>query len=150
MPVIAGKKYLDDLSKLAVQPSAELALLAIGVHLIIQQPNDSNSKYMRTSLYAMVKSLFALVEASGISSLRTVQSRLLITIYELGHGFVNAAFASLSHCAASAQAMEIHKLCNADGQLHASQSLNVEESRRVWWGIAILDRCVCSPYSDPR
>lgn len=146
MPVISKAKFISDLSALTTQPRADTALLALCVSLIIQSPDSCNSENMRTSLYANAKTLVAFVESAGISSVRIVQSLLLISLYELGHGFANFAYSSICHTAAAAQNLGLHRLCSdKQASVENRAVTDVDEARRVWWGIVILDRYVFFP-----
>jgi hypothetical protein len=141
MPIVSKREYVEELKALTAKPSAETALLALCVHVIIQLPEKSNSENMRTVAYAKAKSLAALVEAAGILSLRTVESLLLIALYELGHGF-NTSYASISHAAGSARILGIQNLCSEDRGLHIPATIAAEEGRRAWWALVLLDRHV--------
>jgi hypothetical protein len=67
----------------------------------------------------------------------------LIAIYELGQAIYPAAFLSIGACARYAGALGIDK---NDGLLLGQQLsfCEIEERRRIWWGILVLDRFVYS------
>jgi len=80
--------------------------------------------------YLSSKSFLALVEGSGINSLEIIQARLLINLFEVGHGFHPAAAISM---AATIRA--------ADSRQPQFQNVpNAEEEAMTWHGIIILDR----------
>ena len=142
MPIISRQRYYEDIGSLSVRSCADLALLMLCIRLVTQEPKDVTSDNMRSSLYALAKSHFAVVEATGILSTRTIQSGLLIAIYEMGHGFSYAASTSISHCALSARQLGLHQLCMVDHEPDTTTLTSVEEGRRLWWGIIILERYV--------
>lgn len=80
-----------------------------------------------TPLYALVKTSVALVEAEGLGGLEVVQAKLLVCLFEVGHGLENQAFVSLGGLE---RAFEL--LTKGEG--------DEEERLRVQWGVVILDR----------
>ena len=87
------------------------------------------------------KQFYVQVERSCTFSLLVLQAGLLIALYEVGHGIYPAAFLSVGACARYAQALGI----KSNGSMSAKRVLSlveVEEHRRVWWAIVILDRFV--------
>ncbi|KAF3067519.1 hypothetical protein CFAM422_008719 [Trichoderma lentiforme] len=145
LPIISRKRYTQQLSALAMRPDAEMSLLALCVRLVTDVPRNAGSESMRTSLYVNAKCLASYIEAGGRLSIRTVQSLLLIGLYELGHGFEKSAYASISHTAAVARMLRVDKLCEENYNPAEFRGWDVEEARRVWWGIIIMDRLtVCS------
>jgi hypothetical protein len=68
-----------------------------------------------------------------------------LALYELGHAIYPAAFLSIGACARYAHALGI----NVSRTLKTRKVLTlveVEERRRVWWAIVILDRFVTSHF----
>ncbi|KAE9376398.1 putative fungal-specific transcription factor [Stipitochalara longipes BDJ] len=79
------------------------------------------------------------VEGSSDFSISVLQAGVLIALYELGHAIYPAAFLTVGACARYAFALGI----NVKGTLNTRRVLTlveVEERRRVWWAIVILDR----------
>ncbi|UKZ45872.1 hypothetical protein TrVGV298_000065 [Trichoderma virens] len=100
----------------------------------------------KTVLYRTAKQFHFEVESSGILSVAVLQAGVLIAIYELGHAIYPAAFLSIGQCARYAAALEIDK--SITSRLLDKLPWNeVEEQRRVWWSIIILDRYLnlCNP-----
>jgi hypothetical protein len=140
MPFVSKKRFYD----LYLQPSfhsrPDVALLLAALKLITTFP-PADLCYPRTALYHTVKHFY--LEVEGSLSLLVLQAGLLVALYELGHGIYPAAFLSIGTCARYAHALGI----NVSRTVPPSRVLTlveVEERRRVWWAIVILDRYVAS------
>ncbi|KAL6899970.1 hypothetical protein GGI43DRAFT_384145 [Trichoderma evansii] len=138
MPFISKKRFYN----LYMQPSfhsrPDVALLLLALKLIttLPLPDQPNP---RTALYHTVKHFY--LEVEGSFSLLVLQAGILVALYELGHGIYPAAFLSIGQCARYAYALGI----NTSHTVLATRVLTlveVEERRRVWWAIIILDRFV--------
>ncbi|KAJ6782300.1 hypothetical protein PWT90_00623 [Aphanocladium album] len=72
-----------------------------------------------------------------------LQSAILLAYYEISSAIYPAAFLTVGHCARLGQAMGIHGRRNAPQMFESSVSwVEVEEMRRTWWAVFILDRFV--------
>ncbi|UKZ84303.1 uncharacterized protein TrAFT101_000215 [Trichoderma asperellum] len=138
MPFISKKRFYD----LYMQPSfhsrPDVALLLLALKLITTLPLP-HLPNPRTVLYHTVKHFYLEVESSF--SLLVLQAGILVALYELGHGIYPAAFLSIGQCGRYAHALGI----NTSQTVPATRVLTlveVEERRRVWWAIVILDRFV--------
>ena len=143
LPFISKKRFYD----LYLQPSfhtqPDVVLLLLALKLITTfPPVDSRSPC--TALFHAVKHFY--VEAEGTLSILVLQAGLLVSLYELGHGIYPAAFLSIGTCARYAHALGI----NVNRMVPTRKVLTlveVEERRRVWWTIIILDRFVYNQFS---
>lgn len=140
MPFISKKRFYE----LYMQPSfhsrPDVALLLLVLRLITTLPLPDLPN-PRTPLYHTVKHFY--LEVEGSFSLLVLQAGILVALYELGHGIYPAAFLSIGQCARYAHALGI----NTSHMVPATKVLTlveVEERRRVWWAIVILDRYVYS------
>ncbi|KAM0449469.1 hypothetical protein ACHAO4_007487 [Trichoderma viride] len=96
----------------------------------------------KRTLYRIVKEFYAEVEATGIMSVCILQSALLIAVYEIGNAIYPAAYMTVGSCARYGVALGLDKLMvslRGEGNL-GKPWMEIEEMRRVWWGILILDR----------
>lgn len=84
-------------------------------------------------LYALLKTSIAMIEAANINTLDVIRARLLVSLFEVGHG-IPAAYMSLAATARAAAMIRINQTIN---DISSSQR---EEGLRVWWGIVMLDR----------
>ncbi|KIM94196.1 hypothetical protein OIDMADRAFT_136518 [Oidiodendron maius Zn] len=140
MPVVSRTRFFSRLPQIWLNPQADFILLAFCMFLVIQIPGQDHLESMQSSLYAMAKGLIALVESADILSIEVVQTRLLVSIYELGHGIDSGAFISIGACARSGIALGIHRTLQQQAPGDAQSWVELEEQRRVWWGIYILDQ----------
>lgn len=74
-------------------------------------------------------------------SILVLQAGVLVALYELGHGIYPAAFLSIGACARYAHALGIN-VSRTVPTRRVLTLVEVEERRRVWWAIVILDRFV--------
>lgn len=125
--------------------SADTILLHLSLRLITTLP-PSNPRNPQTELYCAVKHFYLDVEQSGVLSIAVVQSGVLISLYELGQGIYPAAYLSIAVCVRYAHVLGIG--ASEHGGTRTSKVLTqveMEESRRAWWAIVILDRYCILP-----
>lgn len=94
-------------------------------------------------MYLSSKSWLALLEGLGLNSIDLVNSRLLITLFEVVHGFYPAAYLSIAATVRVADALSIYK--SQDASLSRSSDLIGKEKEviiKMWCGIMIVDRYV--------
>lgn len=145
MPFISKKRFYELYLRPSFQTKPDVALLLLSLKLITTLPS-SHLWNPRTALYHAVKHFYLEIEGSSIFSIQILQAGVLLSIYELGHAIYPAAFLSIGACARYAHALGI----NASKTLNTRRVLTlveVEERRRVWWAIVILDRYVPKPFS---
>ncbi|PCH06618.1 Transcription factor [Penicillium occitanis (nom. inval.)] len=137
LPVISQARFYNRLPSLFVSGAADFAVLCLGMHLVQQTPSLPTQS-MVSSLYTTVKTSMSLLEATGYNSLDTIQCRLLVVLYEMGHGLYPAASISIGACARAARNMGLHP-----GSLEAAEPTSTEvideERRRTWWAVHNLD-----------
>ncbi|KAJ3476159.1 hypothetical protein NLG97_g9214 [Lecanicillium saksenae] len=77
------------------------------------------------------------------STHRILPFAILLGYHEISSAIYPAAFLTVGHCARLGQAMGIHDRRNAPQMFKSSVSwVEVEEMRRTWWAVFILDRFV--------
>lgn len=89
----------------------------------------------------MTKHYHVEVENAGPLSILVLQAKVLMALYEMGHGIYPAAYMSVGACARYGYAMGIPNNQMA-GIKRLLTLVEVEEQRRVWWAVVILDRQV--------
>jgi len=94
---------------------------------------------MLSSLYVLVKTGVNQLEMLRCLSIETIQSMLLIVLYEVGHGIYPAASISMATCARAARNLGLHKIRS---QPLSERENEIGEERRTWWAIHNLDRYV--------
>ncbi|RFU30654.1 hypothetical protein B7463_g5701, partial [Scytalidium lignicola] len=130
---LAYKHLLSPLSPV----HADSTLLLLSIQLINWIPSASTNP--KTPTYTAAKQFFLELEAAGSFSIRIVQAGLLIGLYELGHCIYPAAYMTVGACARHAVALGFDKDIRQDNATELPWD-KVEERRRVWWAILILDR----------
>jgi hypothetical protein len=138
MPILSKSKYLEHLPSLYTAPQADFITLCLCLCLVVQYPQEGLS--MQTSLYVMVKNYISLLEATGFLTLSVIQSRVLISFYEMGHGMLPAASISIGACARAARALGLNKKAFQTVKDDDAARIRAEEEKRVWWAIICLDR----------
>ena len=142
MPFISKKRFYDIYLHPGFQTQPDIVLLLLSLKLIITLPPTS-SRNPRTSLYHAIKHFYLEVEISNAFSIPVLQAGVLVGLYELGHAVYPAAFLTVGACARYAYALGIN-VCGSLNTKRVLTLVEVEERRRVWWAIVILDRCVCN------
>lgn len=140
MPFISKKRFYDLHLPSPFQSRSDVVLLLLSLKLITTLPPTS-PRNPRTPLYHAVKHFYLQVEGSSVFSLPVLQAGVLLALYELGHAIYPAAFLSVGACARYGHALGI----NCSGSLQTRRVLTlveVEERRKTWWAIVILDRSV--------
>lgn len=141
-PIVSEAAYRTKLSRLRVQTAAapsDLSLLILCVALVCKEPVDGELPPLARSQYASLKSFVALLEAMGLNTLQMLQSRALLTIFEVGHAMYPAACISATANTCAATALGINA---TDEKLHTlyQNSKTAEEARQTWRGIVITER----------
>lgn len=138
MPIVCKRGFSELLIKRMMYERAELYLLALSMNLC-----SSRVSLARRRFYEVVKQYHTSLERSGVMSLMILQAGVLITLYELGHGIYPEAYLSVAQCARYGTALGVDTTI-ASGGPAARKLPNLEEARRVWWSILVLDR-YCIP-----
>jgi hypothetical protein len=135
------------------RPSALLALCMKLCCLPVSRRDDGdgdgNADGERTLLYRLVKRFYAEVESTEGLCLQVLQAAVLIAVFEIGDAVYPAAYLTVGACARYGIAMGLDKI-NKDRMgggtrgTDAASWMDIEERRRVWWGVLILDRLVFS------
>ncbi|RDH36051.1 hypothetical protein BDQ94DRAFT_167685 [Aspergillus welwitschiae] len=92
-PIIA-LTLQDQLPKSWNEASLDYTLLALCISLLCTSPPPSSGDGTLSGLqstYLHIKSWIAVIEGLGITSLKIVQARTLVTLFEVAHGFYPAA-----------------------------------------------------------
>jgi hypothetical protein len=138
-PILSELSYYERLTSVFEKPCAEYGLLSLSLMLITATPPVKETLDSFTSLYILVKSSIAIVEAANINSLEIVQSRLLVSLFEFGHG-MPAAFISIAATVRAAVAIGLNETIKDPCKDVSADCSKLEEGLRVWWGIVMLDR----------
>jgi hypothetical protein len=122
----------------------DVALLCLTVKLFTtpppSSPEDDNDPSEFKSLYLFIKSSIASTEGLGINSSLVVQLRILVTLFEVAHGFYPAAYISIGAVVRAADALEIYTAVDSSLSDSSDDRAKREEIVLTWCGILILDR----------
>lgn len=95
------------------------------------------------ALYRIAKRFYLETEIAGVQSIYMLQAGILIAFYELGQAIYPAAYLTVGACARYGLALGIDKLSlEPVGDIDGNSWNEVEEKRRVWWGVLLFDRLV--------
>ncbi|PVH84039.1 hypothetical protein DL98DRAFT_585060 [Cadophora sp. DSE1049] len=139
-PVLAENRFYERLPNTFTQPCAKYSLLSLSMALVVSIPVENVTRESFSSLYMLVKSSIAIVEAANIHSLEVVQSRLLMCLFEVGHAIEPAAFISLGTTARAGVAIGLNRKSDIAGWTGKESYPMTEVGLRVWWGIVMIDR----------
>ncbi|KAL7907559.1 hypothetical protein GGI35DRAFT_454400 [Trichoderma velutinum] len=135
MPIVSKQQFQKNLLQRLAFRRAELFLLILAMKLC-----SSRVTVAKSMLYRTVKQFYFDIESSGRFSVQTLQAAILIAIYELGHGIYPAAIISVANCARIGTLIGIDRSLSTWDLISGVPWIEVEEHRRVWWAIIILDR----------
>ncbi|KAH8819056.1 hypothetical protein F5884DRAFT_759321 [Xylogone sp. PMI_703] len=140
IPIISKKRLYERLLHISSRSSPDVALLHLSMKLLKWRPSENDGD-PRTPLYSQVKQYYLTVETAGIFSIQALQAGILIAVYELGHGVYPSAYMSIASCARYGYSLGI----NPRGTHKVKKPFSwveLEEEKRVWWAIIIVDRFV--------
>jgi hypothetical protein len=148
MPILSKKKIYHELADERSRYQSDFIILLYCMKLLMWWPagHDQHTKIdPRTAAYSTATRLLYEAEAAGILTLQLLQAKLLVCLYELGHGIYPAAYLSVGSCARYGTALGIDST-NETPQSHSvPDSMDLEEMRRCWWAVIILDRSETFP-----
>lgn len=133
MPSFMGQLNLNQ-----TRPTIDSSFLILCMQLLTTECSKDGSSPETSPLYVIAKSIIPAMEIQGNITLQNIQGRLLICLYEIGHLIQPAFFLSVSSVARCAIAIGCNKKIKP-GDGVARSWFNLEEERRVWWAIYILD-----------
>ncbi|KAF7556350.1 hypothetical protein G7046_g6322 [Stylonectria norvegica] len=146
MPIVSRSHYLAAMmSPLSLRRRA-FSLLALCMKLCCLSTKEGIKK---VKLYRLVKKFYSEVEGTEDLSLQVLQAGILISVFEIGDAIYPAAYLSIGSCARYGLLMGLDKdmLQKMGADSRTTSWLEVEEKRRAWWAILILDRFL--NFADP-
>lgn len=146
LPVIAEGTYFQRIPSFQSQPTADFSLLTLCIFLLGAVPRNGEMPIGMRSLYAQTKSSVASLEAMEFYSLDLLQCRLLLTIFEVGHGMYPAAYISMGGNVRAAIALGVNAPSKQRSRIFRSME-RAEEARLTWRGIVITDRCALPSFT---
>ncbi|KAL5338121.1 hypothetical protein BJX70DRAFT_217487 [Aspergillus crustosus] len=141
MPVVSPKRHLAAALNPLSPRRRPSALLSLCMRLCCLPPRDGDSTD-RMTLYRLVKRFYSEVESTEGLCVQVLQAAVFIAVFEIGDAIYPAAYLTVGACARYAIAMGLDKVNK--GRMGRGSSvkswLEIEEARRVWWGVLVLDR----------
>jgi hypothetical protein len=141
LPIISESRFHKNLPRLFTPSGLDFTTLCMCMKLVLTNPSrqaigeiDAASPH-----YLLAKSSISSLEAVGFISLNAIQARLLLVLYELGHGIFPAASISIGGCARLARNAGLSRDF-WQSQKAASTTADAEERKRTWWALHNLDR----------
>lgn len=121
--------------------SLDLALLCLSIvlHAIPPQLSGDNATELH-SIYLRTKSSLTSAEGLGIISFPVVQARILITLFEISHGFYPAAFISIGGAMRALDTLSVYRHRPDLSLKNGNQAATDKESLLAWCGVLVLDR----------
>jgi hypothetical protein len=146
LPFVSKKRLREVQVPLSSSTRPDIVLLLLCIKLSITLP-PSRPRAPQTPLYHAAKHFLLELEHSGQLSLPVLQSMVLLGLYEIGHAIHPAAFLTIGACARYANALGIGTGKSLQSRMVLTL-VEIEERRRVWWAIVILDRFVSTVFSN--
>lgn len=146
LPILALHSFARSVPILSEKTAPDSILLCLAMYLIEQRPSPNPST--ETPAYMSIKQMIGLLEASGSRTLKFLQARILVMVYELGHGLLSAASISLGACTRAARLMVGLRELGIESSRTELGTYELDEKRRVWWGLFTLDRFINGSIGD--
>jgi hypothetical protein len=143
MPIVNRKRHVAAVLNTLTPCRRPTALLALCMKLCCLPVLDDNGAE-RTSLYRLAKRFYSEVESTEDLNVQVLQAAICIAIFEIGDAIYPAAYLTVGVCARYGIAMGLDHVNKEreGGDNRAASWMEIEEARRVWWGVLVLDRCV--------
>ncbi|KAH8682267.1 fungal-specific transcription factor domain-containing protein [Xylariales sp. PMI_506] len=120
----------------------DVALLLLAMKLITSQPQKGYTA-AENYLYTAAKRQATHLEGLGTTSLEFLQALVLLALYEYGQGVYPAAYMTTGQCIRYSEYLELSSPSDSNAVLGPLLSwVELEERRRVWWAVYILDKLV--------
>ncbi|KAF2098374.1 hypothetical protein NA57DRAFT_66687 [Rhizodiscina lignyota] len=140
-PIISRLRIYQHIQDPVESLKPDLVFLLYAMQLICRPVEDASGQVAER--YASTKRLASHLESRHLLSVRFLQGLLLVGLYEMAHAIYPAGYLTVGHCARVAGAMGINNLKGVAQMFPSPRSVTeLEEMRRVTWGIIILDRFV--------
>ncbi|KAI9933144.1 hypothetical protein MW887_007615 [Aspergillus wentii] len=141
-PIVSESKISNGISTTWKDATVERTLLYFTMLLLISEPEgEQDNEILSPKLqlaYLFCKRWTVLLEAAGSNSLDLIRSRLVLTLFEVGHGLYPAAHISFGAVLGAVEAFNDHSEYNAS--ITSSSDEGIEEEYVVTSALAIIDR----------
>lgn len=140
MPIISKMRFFNLLMNTPDVQRTDVGILSLVMKLVTWTPS-ADSPDPRTTTYFAAKQLLYTSHLASAMTLLALQAHVLMAVYEIGHAIYPAAHISVGACINYAATLGLgwsKQPCEGSNL----SWVEVEEQRRVWWAIVILDRYV--------
>lgn len=143
--MIHEERYLQRLAKSGHMPDAEFAIVTLGMYLASPAADTfRDGKEDRSFLfevYRSVKELHRVRVAQGPCFLMVIAG-VLIALFEICHGDNTATQSTLQITTSTAYTLGLDMSMTYTLSSHPKGTSLLEERKRVWWALIIIDRSV--------
>ncbi len=147
LPIVSKREFFAHLLNPLAGRRTELSLLTLCMRLSCPEIGGRTEDGRELdAIYRIAKRFHFEVESTGLMTLSVLQSAILIAIHEIGQAVYPAAFLTIGACARYGAALGLDKIGSSlmGDQGEKLSWDQVEERRRVWWAVLMLDRYVSS------
>ncbi|KAK0100020.1 hypothetical protein ONS96_007961 [Cadophora gregata f. sp. sojae] len=139
MSIIQRNRFYEETLAGQIELTADIVFLILCMKLLNETVQSGETP--RTELWNHAKNRFLLLVSSGYISIRSLQAGVLLCLYETGHAIYPEAYISTGHLARLGEAVGLHDTAGIPQlALEPATWDDMEERRRVWWALWILDR----------
>jgi len=140
LPIISKKIFYELLNPL-LPWRADAAFLCLCMKVVLWSPLAQHDDPQTTD-YLAAKRYLSELESGGVFTMPMLQGRVILSMYEMGHGIYPAAYSSIAASSAHGCALRLSGQKDAKKTGKSLTWIEEEEQRRVWWAIVILERYV--------
>jgi len=139
-PILSRKRFEIMLNDAGFEPLPDVAILFSAMNLLTDEGSNSRNS-TRTNSYWDVKNFAVALEANAVMTPQLLQANVLVALYEIGHAIYPAAYLSVGKCVTLGKALGLDNRKDAPQMLRRFGAwAELEEVRRLWWAILLLDR----------
>lgn len=149
-PVLREEEMLFMLPRRWDEAQPEYIVMLMCIHLLLNPLTEMDGPCHLISLYALIKSNVTTLEGVGVASIDLLICRVLINIFELGHGLHVAASATISGSIALTNHLMIQQEANRVDVPSPCSLAAAGRATRIWRAVAVIDRFVVRPSGNIR
>lgn len=151
LPIVNRQQHVSSVLSPLLPDRRPTALLALCMKLLTLRAGDGKTAE-RLSLYRLAKEFYAEVESTSAMCIQVLQAAVIIAVFEIGDAIYPAAYLTVGGCARYGMAMGLDRVNKErmGGFKSTVPWIEIEEMRRAWWAVLVLDRHVVPPRGAAR